>query len=109
MLTSPGTFHNTLFWYAHTVAYKKVIWCRGRLGLCKGCQEGQEVKEIQDLGHYEKNTLDSLPAPWQALEWVDTDQLIIFVSGETLKVKPIKISEIFTKCIKEVPRVDGSE
>lgn len=109
MLISQGTLHNTLFWYAHTVAHKKVIWCRGRLGLCKGCQEGQEVKEIQDLGHYEENTLDSFPAPWQALQWADTGHLLIFVSGEKLEVKPIHRSEMFTKCIKEVPQGDGIE
>lgn len=78
-----------------------------RLGLCVGCDDGQEVKAVLNLGHYE--TPKVFPEPWQAYEWIDDGHKLMLVSGGTVEVKPIQRSEMFTKCIKEVPQVDGSE
>jgi len=70
-------------------------------------EEGQEVKAVLNLGHYE--TPKVLPEPWQAYGWVDDGHKLMLVSGGTVEVKPIQRSEIFTKCIKGVSQVDGSE
>jgi hypothetical protein len=99
---------NFLIWYAFNVAHKKVFLCRGRLGLCGGCQEGREVGAIKDIGHYD--TSKSLGSgPWRACEWVEDGYNITLVSGDLVKIGPGCRPDIFTKCIKEVSQFDRSE
>jgi hypothetical protein len=107
ILSLSGMWSPSRFWYAHTIAHKKVFWCNGLLGLCCGCEKGQEVKAVLNQGHYE--TPEVFNEPWRAYEWIDDGHKLMLVTGGMVEVKPIHRNEIFTKCIKEVPQVDGSE